>query len=99
MPGRDGKGPQGAGAGTGGRRGPCFDGTGQTGAGRQRGGGQGFAPRGGGMGRSFGAGRAPGFGAQTPEEDSAQALKDRAAVLERELEEVRSRIKDCTETG
>jgi hypothetical protein len=26
-------------------------------------------------------------------------LKDRAAALERELEEVRSRMKDCTEQG
>ncbi len=69
MPGRDGKGPQGTGAG--GRRGPCFNGT----------------------------GRGPGFGARSQAEDSAQALKDRATVLERELEEVRSRIKDCTETG
>jgi len=93
MPGRDGKGPQGAGAGTGGRRGSCFTGTGsESGTGEQRGAGQGFAPRGGGLGRTFGAGR-------VPAEDREQVLKERAAVLERELEDVRSRIKDCTEKG
>jgi len=96
MPGRDGKGPQGAGPGTGGRRGPCVVG---TGAGEPRGAGQGFAPRGGGRGRAFGAGRGPGFGGQAPAEESAQALKNRAAVLERELEEVRRRIKDCSDQG
>jgi len=94
MPGRDGKGPQGAGVGTGGRRGPCFDGTGSTGAGQQRGAGQGFAPRGGGRGRSSGAGRGQGFGVGSQATDSAQALKERAAVLERELDDVRRRLKD-----
>jgi len=94
MPGRDGKGPQGAGAGTGGRRGPCFDGTGPTGAGQQRGAGQGFAPRGGGWGRSSGAGRGQEFGAGPQAEDSAQVLKERVAVLERELDDVRRRLKD-----
>jgi hypothetical protein len=94
MPGRDGRGPQSAGAGTGGRRSSCFEGAGSTGVGQQRGAGQGFAPRGGGRGRTFGAGRGPGFGAQPQAEDSAQALKNRAAVLERELDDVRRRMKD-----
>jgi Family of unknown function (DUF5320) len=100
MPGRDGKGPQGAGPGTGGRRGSCFAGTGPVaGATNLRGAGQGYAPRGGGRGRAFGGGRGPGFGTQAQAEDSAQALKERAAALERELEEVRRRMKDCTEQG
>jgi hypothetical protein len=51
MPGRDAKGPQGAGSGTGGRRGTCFAVV--EPAGEQRGAGQGFAHR--------GAGRGPGF--------------------------------------
>jgi len=100
MPGRDGKGPQGTGAGTGGRRGPCFTNAGPSVNGAEpRGAGQGFAPRGGGRGRAFGAGRGPGFGNQAQAGDSAQVLKDRAIVLERELEELRSRIQDCTEQG
>jgi hypothetical protein len=100
MPGRDGKGPQGAGPGTGGRRGPCLAGTEPVaGATDLRGAGRGYAPRGGGRGRAFGGGRGTGFGTQASAEDSAQALKDRAAFLERELEEVRSRMKDCTEQG
>lgn len=100
MPNFNGTGPQGQGAGTGGRRGPCFAGAGAAaGFGGQRGAGRGYAPRGGGRGRAFGGGRGPGFGTQSPAEDSAQALKDRAAALERELEEVRSRMKDCTEQG
>jgi hypothetical protein len=97
MPGRDGRGPQGAGAGTGGRRGPCFDYTGPAHRlGDMGGAGQGYTPRGGGRGRAFGAGRGPGFGYQAQPEDSARALKDRAAFLERELEEIRRRIKDCS---
>jgi len=86
MPGFNGTGPMGQGAGTGGRRGPCFAGAG-TGAGAagQRGAGRGYAPRG---------GRRPGFGGQWPADESAQALKDRAAALERELEEVRRLIDD-----
>jgi len=99
MPGRDGKGPQGAGAATGGRRGPCFDAAGSTGDAWNRGADQGFGPRGGGRGRAFGAGRGFGFGAQSQAAESEQALKNRAAVLECELEEVRRRIKDCSEQG
>ena len=100
MPGRDGTGPQGAGPGTGGRRGPCFNGTGPAHRlGDLAGAGQGYAPRGGGKGRAFGGGPVPGFGNQAQAEESAQALTDRAADLERELEEVRSRMKDCTEQG
>ena len=87
MPGTDKTGPQGAGAGTGGRRGPCFSGTGAP-----RGAGQGYAPRGGGRGRAFGGGRGQGYGNQPQAGDSAQALKNRADALERELEEVRRRI-------
>ena len=68
MPGRDGKGPQGAGPGTGGRRGPCFAGTGPVaGTTDLRGAGRGYAPRGGGRGRAFGGGRGPGFGNQAPQ--------------------------------
>ena len=94
MPGRDGKGPQGAGAGTGGRRGTCFDGAGGAGAGQPRGAGQGFAPRGGGRGRFSGAGRGQGFGAGPQAADSTQVLKERAAILERELDDVRRRLQD-----
>jgi hypothetical protein len=97
MPGFDGTGPQGQGAGTGGRRGPCFAGKESAAKATDlRGVGRGYAPRGGGRGRAFGGGRRPGFGNQVPAEDSAQALKDRAAALERELEEVRRRIDDRT---
>ncbi len=90
MPGRDGKGPQGAGPGTGGRRGPCF--TGATPAGSAddvRGAGRGYAPRGGGRGRAFGGGRGPVKNA------TEQNLKNRAAALEQELAEVRNRIEAC----
>ena len=92
MPGRDGKGPQGAGPGTGGRRGPCV--ASATPAGRAddlRGAGRGYAPRGGGRGRAFGGGRGP------TQEETVQALKNRTAALERELAEVHSRIEACTE--
>ena len=92
MPGRDGKGPQGAGPGTGGRRGPCVA-SGPL-AGRAddlRGAGRGFAPRGGGRGRAFGGGGGP------TQEETVQALKNRTAALERELAEVHSRIEACTE--
>ena len=93
MPGRDGKGPQGAGPGTGGRRGPCF--TGATPAGSAddvRGAGRGYAPRGGGRGRVFGGGRGPGFAGGPPQEETVQVLKNRTAALERELADVRSRL-------
>ena len=62
MPGRDRRGPRGAGPGTGGRRGACF------------------------------ADRGFGFGAGSQAEQSTQALKERVAALERELEDMRSRI-------
>jgi len=95
MPGFDGTGPQGQGAGTGGRRGPCFAGTGAAaGVGGRRGAGRGYAPRGGGRGRAFGGGRGPGFGFSAQPDAGVDALKNRAAVLERELEEVRSLIDD-----
>jgi hypothetical protein len=90
MPGRDGKGPQGAGPGTGGRRGPCFTGATPAGSGDDlRGAGRGFAPRGGGRGRAFGGGR-------PTQDETVLVLKNRAVVLERELAEVRSRIEACT---
>ena len=92
MPGRDGKGPQGAGPGTGGRRGNCFVNTGAaTATGDLRGAGRGYAPRGGGRGRAYGAGR--GFGANQGA-DWDTVLHNKAAMLERELEEVRRCIKD-----
>jgi len=94
MPGFDGTGPMGQGAGTGGRRGPCFAGTGAgAGFGGQCGAGRGYAPRGGGRGRPFGGGRGQGFGFRA-QPDDVEALKNRAAVLERELEDLRRRIDD-----
>ena len=84
MPGRDGKGPQGAGPGTGGRRGACFTGTTSVGSADDvRGAGRGFAPRGGGRGRAFGGGRGP------VKNDTEQNLKNRAVALEKELAELR----------
>lgn len=78
MPGRDGRGPQGAGPGTGGRRGPCMSGIDE-----QRGVRRGYAPRG--CGRGIGGGQGVGW---------SQVLHNKAAMLERELEEVRRCIKD-----
>ncbi len=95
MPGFNGAGPQGQGAGTGGRRGPCFAGTGAAaGSGGQRGAGRGYAPRGGGRGRAFGGGRGPEFGFRAQPDAGVEALKNRAAVLERELEDLRRLIGD-----
>lgn len=87
MPGLNGTGPLGKGPGTGGRRGTCFGGAlAADKAAGQRGAGRGNAPRGGGRGRAYGGGRGP------AQADTVEALKDRAAVLERELAAVRSRI-------
>ena len=95
MPGYDGKGPMGQGAGTGGRRGPCFSGSGfAAGFGAQRGAGRGYTPRGGGRGRAFGGGGGPGFGFRAQSDADVEALKNRAAVLERELEDLRRLIDD-----
>jgi len=55
-----------------------------------RGAGRGYATRGGGRGRAFGGGRG------LVKNDTEQKLKNRAAALEQELAEVRSRIEACT---
>jgi hypothetical protein len=82
MPGRDGKGPQGAGPGTGGRRGPCFTGATPAGSANDlRGAGRGFALRGGG---------------RPTQDETVLVLKNRAVALEKELAEVRSRIEACS---
>jgi hypothetical protein len=89
MPGRDGKGPQGAGPGTGGRRGPCVASATPAGSADDlRGAGRGYAPRGGGS-------RGSGFFGGLTQEETVQALKNRTAALERELAEIRSRIEAC----
>jgi len=99
MPGFDGTGPSGQGPGTGWGQGPC-------GAGRRGGfsrfgrGFRGFQPSRGEWGRprwgrraygyrSLGPGAGPGYG--TPQ-DEAQALKQEAAYLQSELEDIQRRL-------